>query len=252
MRESRLVLLLLIALYLSSCSYNKRKILFKTPEEIETSKEEPIVIHNPQTYTIGHRIAEGDVLMVRLLNEDGATSSYDKLANSREDATFVVHDSLLTLPIIGDIYVEGLNKNQLIAKLTKAYAQHVIDPIVDVDYASLTVNIHGEVEKPGRYPIRDGMDLFEGLALAGGIGLYGIYDNVKIIRGEGEQQEIITIDATNIAVLSNEKLLLRDKDIIYVEPRRVKQFETSVKPYLFFTSIITSAVAIFIVITRTN
>ncbi len=248
----RTLFALCIIFSLASCSYQKRKILFKTASEIETDKDHPIQIENPQEYPQFHIASEGDVIMVRLLNDDGERSSFDQLLSSREDAQFVVHDKNVTLPSVGEIEVEGLNKYEIIEKVKQAYAKELIDPIIDVDFVSLTVNVLGEVVKSGRYPINGQTNLVEAIGMAGGFTPYGILKNVKIIRGEGEKQEIIVVDVSNINTLSHAKLTLRDKDIIYVEPRRVKQFDTAIRPYLFLTSIISSAAAIFIVITRTN
>lgn len=252
MRYVKLLLIVISISTFQSCSYKNKKILFKTANEIETSESNPIVVINPQEYKPFHLCKEGDILYVRLLNEDGERSAYDKLATSRDDAKFVVHDSVITLPNVGDVNVLGLSKNEIIKKVSLAYSKYIIDPIVDVDFVSLSVNILGEVIKPGRYPITEKMNLIEALGLAGGFSPYGIFKNVKIIRGEGDKQEVIVVNVTDINILGNEKLLLHDKDIVYVEPRRVKQFDTAVRPYLFLTSILSSAAAVFIVITRTN
>ncbi len=237
---------------LFSCSYQGKKILFKTNKEIETKQDEPVVVVNPQDYLMKHICRDGDVLIVRLLNENGEENTYDKLAASRDDAKFVVRDSAVTLPSVGEIKVLGLDKNQIVEKISKAYSKFIIDPIVDVDFYGLTVNVLGEVVKPGKYIIDEDMNLIDGLGLAGGFTPYGIFKNVKIIRGEGDNQEIIVVDVTNIESLDHPKLQLKDNDIVYVEPRRVKQFDTAVRPYLFLTSILSSAAAVFIVITRTR
>ncbi|MEQ8908118.1 MAG: polysaccharide biosynthesis/export family protein [Vicingaceae bacterium] len=235
-----------------SCSYQGKKILFKTEKEIVTDDENPVIVSNPQAYPNEHICKEGDVLIVRLLNENGEQETYDKLAASRDDAKFVVRDSIVTLPSIGDIKVVGLNKNEIVKKVRKEYAKFIIDPIVDVDFYGLSVNVLGEVVKPGKYVIDENMTVIDGLGLAGGFSPYGIFTNVKIIRGKGDKQEVIVVDVTNIEALDHPKLLLKDEDIVYVEPRRVKQFDTAVRPYLFLTSILSSAAAVFIVISRTR
>lgn len=253
MRFVKILLLVLVLSVLHSCSYKSKKILFKTANEIKTDVDNPIIVTNPQEYKPYHLCQEGDVLYVRLLNEDGVRSTFDKLTTSKEDARFVVHDSVITLPSVGNVYVLGLSKNEIIEKVSLEYAKYIIDPIIDVDFVSLSVNILGEVLNPGRYAITERMNLIEALGLAGGFSAYGIFTNVKVIRGEGNNQEIISVNVTDIRVLGNEKLLLHDRDIVYVEPRRAKQFDTAVKPYLFITSILASAATVFIVfITRTK
>jgi protein involved in polysaccharide export with SLBB domain len=248
MRTRTILIISLIISVLTSCSYKKRKILFKTEKEIKTTSENPVIITNEQSYSVVHRCQEGDVLYVRVLNEDGARSTYDKLVASREDARFTVHDSVITLPMVGNVNVIGLTKLEIIEKLIEVHSDHLIDPIIDLDFISLSINVLGEVVKPGRYQISEGLNLVDGIGLAGGFTPYGIYKNVKIIRGKGDDQEIITIDITSIKSLSHSKLRLMHDDIIYVEPRKVKQLDTTIRPYLFLTSIVSSAIALFIVI----
>lgn len=248
----RYLILIIIALFVQACGYNKRKILFKTAEEHKTSKEQPIFLENPQPIKNGHYCENGDVLEIRLLNEESDKEGFDKLATYREDANFTVTDSMLTLPTVGKVNVYGMSKSEITTFLSKEFSKYIIDPIIDVEFISLTVNVLGEVNKPGRYSIKEGTKLHEALGMAGGISYYGKFKNVKIIRGEKEKQEIITVDITNIEVLNSDKLIIHNKDIIYVEPRAVKRFDSSVRPYLFLTSILSSAAAVIIVISRTN
>lgn len=219
---------------------------------MKTSDGNPIVIFNEQDYPPYHVCKEGDVIMVRLLNEDGNRDTYEKLASTREDAKFSVHDSIVTLPIVGGVKVAGLNKNEIIELLLEKYREHIIEPILDVEFASLKVNILGEVQRPSQYYITENLNLVDGLGLAGGLTEYALFDNVKIIRGTGASQEVIVVDITSIDILNNPKIILRNNDIVYVEPRKVKRFDTAVRPYLFLTSILSSAAAIFIVILRTQ
>lgn len=251
MRKLALYLLVGIISF-QSCSYNKRKILLKTEKEIKTTEEEPIIIQNSQPLVENHICKNGDVLEIRLLNDESDKEGFDKLATYRDDAHFTVTDNQLTLPTVGKVNIVGLTKLEIIEKLSKEFARYIIDPIIDVEFISLTVNVLGEVNKPGRYQIKEGTKLLEALGMAGGFSYYGKFKNVKIIRGENESQEIITIDVTNINILNHKKLTLLDKDIIYVEPRAVKRFDSSVRPYLFLTSILSSAAAVFIVFTRTR
>ena len=192
--------LLCFALILTflGCGYKNKKVLFKGEEQIKKTKEEPVLVVNPQVYDLKHRCQNGDQVLVKLLNEDGESSAYDKLISAREDLRFMVHDSVLTLPVIGDVKVVGLTKSELLSKITEEYKKYVVDPIIDIEFTSLAVNVLGEVENPGYYLIKEGMTLIDALGLAGGIAPYGIYKNVKIIRGQGDTQEVIIVDISNI------------------------------------------------------
>lgn len=247
-----LILILSLFITLWGCGYGKQKILFKSEQKIETSKSRPVVIVNEQEYETDHKVANGDVIEVRLLNEEGVRTTYEKLAANREDAKFTVHDSVLTLPIVGKVNVYGLKKVELIKILEKEYSKHIIDPIIDVEFISLAVNVLGEVEEPGKYRITENTHLVDGIGLAGGFSNFGKYENVKIIRGSGDNQEVIVVDVTALDALTHPKLKLRDKDVIYVEPRKVKQFDNAVRPYLFLTGIVSSIATVIIVYINTQ
>jgi polysaccharide export outer membrane protein len=251
MRVNKILIPLLFCLTAVSCGYKNQKLLFKTEEKIETTKSEPVRVQNPQSYPISHHCQENDVLYVRLLNRNEETGGgYDKLASYREDAKFTVNNGHVVLPVVGKVNVLNLDRGEIQDSLTKLYSQFVVEPILDVEFANLHVTVLGEVEDPGKYQFEEGMHLVDALGLGGGFTDYSKFKDVRIIRGKGDKQEIVVCDITQIRVLDHPKLLLRHEDIIYVEPRRVKRFDTAVRPYLFLTSVISSFAAAAIIISR--
>ena len=250
MERIRLIVLGCVVLFLTSCSYKNKQVLFKSSEKISTSKNEPLKTINPKIYPNYHICKENDVITVRVLNNETSPNAFDKVALEREGAKFTVHNGVITLPIVGEVKVLGLSKPEIITTIRSKLAEHIIDPIVDVEFVSLSINVLGEVNRPGKYLINEETSVVDGLGLAGGITTYGIIKNVKIIRGDKVNPEITVVDITKLESLKSNKLILKDGDIIYVEPRRVKQFASQVKPYLFLTGIFSSAVTIFVVVTR--
>jgi polysaccharide export outer membrane protein len=76
------------------------------------------------------------------------------------------------LPVLGDVAVEGLTVGELRRKIGGLLAQHdVIAPGLEVrvrEYQSHFVWVRGEVNRPGRKPLRTGTRLVDALVEAGG------------------------------------------------------------------------------------
>jgi len=76
------------------------------------------------------------------------------------------------LPVLGEVAVEGLTVGELRRKLISLFGQHDIvvpEPEVRIrDYQSHFVWVRGEVNRPGRKPLRAGTRLVDALVEAGG------------------------------------------------------------------------------------
>lgn len=66
-------------------------------------------------------------------------------------------------------------------------------PIVNVRMANYKISVMGEVTNPGSFVIsNEKVNLFEALAMAGDMTIYGQRDNVKLIREDAQgHREII-------------------------------------------------------------
>ncbi|MCC7431511.1 SLBB domain-containing protein [bacterium] len=59
----------------------------------------------------------------------------------------------------------------------------------------ITINVWGEVARPGVYEIPDKTDLISALSLTGGPTASSKIDEIKIVRGDGENKEVIVFNA---------------------------------------------------------
>ena len=223
-------LTVIILLFLVSCSYKGKNILFKTKKKIDT-QDKPVFVINGQNDTVAdykHRIKVGDRILIRFLNNydigKGSLQSATSTANSAQiggaDKGYMVnYDSTVTLPLLGRLNLVGLTRLECAKKLEKEYSSLIINPIIDVNIASLSVTILGEVNNPGKiYLDKENTSLVEVIALANGFKDTGKKNAVKIIRGN----EIIIVDLKQIESLQSDKLIIHDNDIVYIEPYGAK------------------------------
>jgi len=81
-----------------------------------------------------------------------------------------------------------------------------------------TISIVGQVDKPGRYDLKDGMTVIDAIAIAGGLTDIAAGDGTKVIRSEKGKKQIFRVPITSI-IKSGDKsqdVLLRPDDTIVV------------------------------------
>ena len=131
----------------------------------------------------------------------------------------------INFPVLGEIHVGGLTKleieNLIIEKL-KVYLKE--SPLVTVRIANYRISVLGEVAKPGSFVVsNEKINLLEALAMAGDLTIYGMRDNVKLIRtGQDNKQEIITFDLNKTETVMSPYYQLQQNDIVYVTPNKTK------------------------------
>ncbi len=98
----------------------------------------------------------------------------------------------VSLPLAGTIKAAGFTQPELEQELAKKFrSEYLRNPKVTVTLVSLRpFYIVGEVEKPGEYPYKSGLNVLTALALAGGATYRGSRSNVYIQRvGESGMRE---------------------------------------------------------------
>ncbi len=106
------------------------------------------------------KLQAGDKLKVTVFGEDKLTGEYE-----------IDPGGSLSLPLAGTVQAAGLTKPELEQLLSKKFASgnYLKNPKVTVDIATFRpFYILGEVEKPGEYPFRSGLNLMSAIAVAGG------------------------------------------------------------------------------------
>lgn len=136
---------------------------------------EPQPLPPPVTTTY---LQVGDKLTITVYDEANLTGVYD-----------VGPDGTINLPLIGAVRAVGRTAAQLQRDIEDRYSRgrFLQEPKVTVavvDYRP--IYIFGEVEKPGSYPYRPGLNILTAVTTAGGLTYRGSKDKVYLQRA-GEQ-----------------------------------------------------------------
>jgi protein involved in polysaccharide export with SLBB domain len=105
------------------------------------------------------RLGAGDKIRVTVYGEDKLTGDYD-----------IDPNGFVSLPLAGTIPAAGLTKRELEAALAKQLkSAYLRNPKVTVDVVNFRpYYVLGEVQKPGEYQFRSGLNVLSAIAVAGG------------------------------------------------------------------------------------
>lgn len=131
----------------------------------------------------------------------------------------------IDFPVIGRLHVVGLTKGEaedLIRKRLKPYLRET--PIVNVRMANYKISVLGEVARPGTFTVsNEKVNILEALAMAGDLTVYGVRDNVKLIREDANgKREIITLNLNQADLVLSPYYYLQQNDVLYVTPNQTK------------------------------
>ena len=168
--------------------------------------------------------------------------------------TYLVdNDGDINFPVLGELKLGGLTKKeaeQLIIDRLKPYIKET--PIVTVRMVNYKISVIGEVARPGTFTIsNEKVNLLEALAMAGDMTVYGLRDNVKLIREDANgKQQIITLDLNKAETILSPYYWLQQNDIVYITPNKAKARNSDVgnSTSLWFsaTSILVSIVSLLV------
>ncbi len=128
-------------------------------------------------------------------------------------------DGRITLPLVGEVFAEGLTVRELTGVLRERLKEYLTDPVVTVsleEINSYTVYLLGRVNKPGAMKLRSPRTFLQVLAMAGGFQEFADTDSVVLVRWENGQEKRIPVDAKAILKRGEGDFVLRPGDVIVV------------------------------------
>ncbi len=165
-------------------------------------------VPTPATYQLG----PGDEIIIDVW---GASEKSYRLQVSPEGS--------LMIPGVGPVYVNGLMFEKADNKITQ-YLKRIYSSLGDNTFSqislgqtrSISVNVIGEVTRPGTYLVSSFSTAFNALYLSGGPSLNGTLRAIEVFR---DGRKIATLDTYNFLVFGEgQNIQLHDQDVILVKP----------------------------------
>ena len=226
-------LVLAAAILLAACNAQERVLYL---QDATTGSE----IELPDNYLIRLKPLDQITVVVNSKNPELAvpfntSTSYASLSGNTTVSSTASASSLqiitvdergyIDMPIIGEILCAGRTREEVATDIENKIKAggYISDPKVNVRFADLTISIIGEVTRPGRYDIkRDQLTIFEALALAGDMTIYGNREDVAVVRQINGKNVITKLDLRSQDIFSSPCFYLEQNDIIIVSPNKYK------------------------------
>ena len=142
--------------------------------------------------------------------------------------TYLVdNNGTINFPVFGKLTVVGFTRKELEAilqdKLESAFGKE--HPIVTIRFTNYAISVLGEVERAGKFnTVNERMTIFEGIALAGDLTIYGERENVMVLRENGDGSKLfITVNLNDKNIITSPAYYLEQNDVLYVQPNTARK-----------------------------
>lgn len=192
-----------------------------------------------------YRLRVGDKLYIQVYSTDDKTNalfngnrnnSMQMMSNSGSGSgemmdlyTNLIHSNgTIKLPLVGDIYIKGLTLRE-----AKVVIEDAIRPILKLN--SVDIRMMGQyfsiigAGKSGRFPIiREKVNIFQALAMAGDVGYYADRSKIKILRVSADGgTQIKVFDIRSVDIIHSEFYYIEPNDVIFLQPLKEQFFGVS-------------------------
>ncbi|PHR59498.1 MAG: hypothetical protein COA44_00730 [Arcobacter sp.] len=255
----KLMNIILMALFIlsSGCSLKEYRLF-----QGDQNSAESTVISDAQyneEVTFEYKIQPNDRVSIEVFNQIGSSQQITSIVDQRSsgqggqrgetEGFLVTADGTINLPLIGPVKLEGMTEDQAAKYLMEEYKIYLRNPYAIVRIRNQRIIMIGEVNKPGVIPITNGtMNLIEAIARSGDMTDWAMRTHIVVLRGDLRKPEVRIIDLTNMSALSLSSLYLRDKDIVYVQPRSAKGMQLFTQEVLPPFSLISGILTPFVLI----
>lgn len=264
MRSKLIAVLCVCLLMLTGCSSYKNVPYLQNPEVVNNLKDSlpmydaKIMPKDLLTITVNTTDPEASApfnLVVQSVLSQARSNSLTQQPALQQ--YLVNNDGEIDFPVLGRLNVGGLTKNEaedMIREKLKPYLREV--PIVTVRMANYKISVMGEVARPGTFTVsNEKVNILEALAMAGDLTIWGMRDNVMLIREDANgKREIMTLNLNDANIVTSDHYYLQQNDILYVSPNKTKAKNSDIgqSTSLWFsaTSILVSIASLLVTIFR--
>jgi polysaccharide export outer membrane protein len=243
----------LISMQLTSCITARKVNYMQKPDNIipsyngsfgyndyllSTGDKVFVKIYSTQQET--NAIFNGPSNQLMSMSLDGSNPTLDLYAYT------VQPNGSILFPMIGEVPVAGKNIREATHALEQALVPIYKFSSVEMRLISRYFSVIGG-GRSGRYPIlREKINIFQALAMAGDIGTYGDRSKVRILR-ETENGTIIKIfDIRSEDLIHSEYFYIQPNDVIYIQALDEQFFSILSFPSLLATMISTFSMGAFL------
>ena len=179
----------------------------------------------------------------------GSGGSTAQVSGSGKNTYLVDSNGVIDYPRVGRLKLAGLTTREAKNLLAEKLKDYLYQPTIEVRILNYRITMLGEVGGQGPiYVSNHKMTIIDAISAAGGIPITGRKDNILVIREVGSKREFGRVDLNSKYVFNSPYYYLRQNDIVYVEPSRIRRQEANefLRFYLpVITSFLTTGLSIY-------
>lgn len=169
----------------------------------------------------------------------------------------VDNEGNIDFPVLGRLHIGDMTKTdveKMIQQKLQPYLKET--PIVNVRMVNYKISVLGEVTRPGTFTVsNEKVNIFEALALAGDMTIWGQRDNVKLMREDSQgERKIVELDLNDANVVGSPYFYLQQNDVVYVTPnqKKAKNSDVGTQTSFWFSGVSILISLATLIVTLTN
>ena len=231
----------IVLLFAASCAGPKKSIYFK-----DNTPVDPTVITQKIDKVKEAIIQSDDILAISvtspssIVEDKGNTTvaifnsggtPYEESSTlsggvSSGNGFLVDASGYIDYPFLGKVKLGDLTIRQAKDVLANKLRSIIKEPVVEIRIINYKITILGEVGHPGTITAPNHkINIIDAIAAAGDIPITGRKDNVLVVRENEGVREFAHLDLNSIQVFTSPYFYLKQNDIVYVEPARIRRQE---------------------------
>jgi polysaccharide export outer membrane protein len=161
---------------------------------------------------------------LRSISIEDAKSGLYTIGGQQSNQLYLVDaNGTIDFPVLGKLKVSGLTRTEALKTLQGKIGAYIKKPIINLRIMNFKVSVQGEVTLPGTYNVvSERLTVIEALTMAHDLTIYGLRNNVLIIREKDGVKSYNRIDLTKADFINSPFYYLAQNDVVYVEPNKSK------------------------------
>ena len=229
------LVLVAVLLTLSSCKTREKILYF---QDIENGSVIPTQAIQPLTFQPGDKLtvivsSSATPQLAVQFNLPMVTvqaGTVNTATGSQQMAVYTIDENgCIDIPTLGRTKISGLTRSETAAKIQSILRDGKLrDAVVTVNSYDQYITILGEVKNPGKQTIsKDRLTIIEAIGAAGDLTIHGCRDNILVLRQEGSETKSYYVDLRSKDVMNSPVYNLRQNDVVYVQPNKVKMGQST-------------------------
>lgn len=239
-------LLSILLVGMVGCTSKNDYVLFnKTNVKKNTQQEQTIT--ELKKVAFEYKIQPHDRISLMVYKHpDLSTSSLNSLQQER--GILVNSRGDIRLPLIHTIHVAGLSQTEAEQRLSNAFAEYIKNPDVQLEVLNKRAYIIGEVKSPGEIElVNEQLSLLQMIAKAGDLTDQADRSSILILRGQNSTSvSTQVVNLMDINSIRTANLMIKNNDIVYIMPNKMKEFNVKVNEMNPLFSLISNVLTPFV------